>query len=91
MPTEQGFPEEQAMNKDVFEGKWKQFRGEVKMWWGVVTNDELEWAAGKLDVFTGLLQERYGYTRQLSTEKIARHMIKYETSPKKRKILSLSK
>ena len=30
------------MNKDVFEGKWKQIRGEAKAWWGKLTDDDLE-------------------------------------------------
>jgi uncharacterized protein YjbJ (UPF0337 family) len=44
------------MNKDVFEGKWKQIRGEAKAWWGKLTDDDLDRAAGKFDVFTGILQ-----------------------------------
>ena len=46
------------MNKDVLEGKWKQIRGEAKAWWGKLTDDDLDRAAGKLDVLTGLLQEK---------------------------------
>ena len=66
------------MNKDVFEGRWKQMRGEVKVWWGKLTNDDLVYTAGKLDVFNGLLQERYGYTRQLSVEDIDKRMTRYQ-------------
>ena len=43
------------MNKDVLAGKWKQVRGEVKTWWGKLTDDDLDRAAGKLDVLAGLL------------------------------------
>ena len=42
------------MNKDVFEGKWKQIRGEAKSWWGKLTDDDLDRAAGKLDVLSRL-------------------------------------
>jgi uncharacterized protein YjbJ (UPF0337 family) len=52
------------MNNDVFEGKWKQMRGQAKVWWGKLTDDDLEQVGGKLDKLIGLLQERYGYTRQ---------------------------
>ena len=45
------------MNKDVFEGKWKQVRGEAKLWWGKLTNDDLDKVGGQFDVFAGLLQE----------------------------------
>ena len=30
------------MNKDIFEGKWKQIRGEAKAWWGKLTDDDLD-------------------------------------------------
>ena len=52
------------MNKDILEGKWKQIRGEAKAWWGKLTDDDLDRANGKFDVLAGLLQEKYGYTRQ---------------------------
>ena len=28
------------MNKDIFEGKWKEMRGQVKEWWGELTDDD---------------------------------------------------
>jgi uncharacterized protein YjbJ (UPF0337 family) len=52
------------MNKDIFEGKWKQMRGQVKGWWGKLTDDDLERVGGKYDEFVGLLQEKYGFTRE---------------------------
>jgi len=47
------------MNKDIFEGKWKQIRGDAKVWWGKLTDDDLDQVAGKLEALTGLLQEKY--------------------------------
>jgi uncharacterized protein YjbJ (UPF0337 family) len=52
------------MNKDIFEGKWKEMRGQVKELWGKLTDDELEQAGGNADQIIGLLQQKYGYTRQ---------------------------
>ena len=52
------------MNQDVFEGKWKEMRGQVKEWWGKLTDDDLEQAEGKADQLIGLLQQKYGYTRE---------------------------
>ncbi len=71
------------MNNDVFEGKWKQIRGESKAWWGKLTDNDLDRAAGKLDVFTGLLQEKYGYTRERATEEIDKHVTEFEAGLKK--------
>ena len=66
------------MNKDVFEGKWKQIRGEAKAWWGKLTDDDLDRAAGKLDVLAGLLQEKYGYTRERAADEIERRVTELE-------------
>ncbi len=52
------------MNKDIAEGKWKEMRGQVKMWWGKLTDDDLDKANGKADQLIGLLQQKYGYTRE---------------------------
>jgi uncharacterized protein YjbJ (UPF0337 family) len=71
------------MNKDIFEGKWKQIRGETKAWWGELTDDDLEKTEGKLDAFTGLLQEKYGYTRERATEEIDKRMKEWEDKTKK--------
>jgi uncharacterized protein YjbJ (UPF0337 family) len=75
--------EDQTMNKDILEGKWKQMRGQAKTWWGKLTDDDLDRAAGKYDVLAGLIQEKYGYTRQRADEEIDKHMKEYEASLKK--------
>jgi uncharacterized protein YjbJ (UPF0337 family) len=74
--------EEQTMNKDIVEGKWKQVRGEAKSWWGKLTDDDLDRAAGKFDVLTGMLQEKYGYTRERAEEEIDKRVAAYDTSHK---------
>ena len=71
------------MNKDILEGKWKQMRGNAKTWWGKLTDDDLDRAAGKYDVLAGLLQEKYGYTRQRADEEIDKRVKEFEASQKK--------
>lgn len=75
--------EDKTMNKDIFEGKWKQIRGEAKSWWGKLTDDDLDRAAGKLEVLTGLLQEKYGYTREAAADEIDKRVTEFETNLKK--------
>lgn len=70
------------MNKDIVEGKWKQIRGEAKAWWGKLTDDDLDRAAGKFDVLAGLLQEKYGYTREVAANEIDKRVSAYEASLK---------
>ena len=70
------------MNKDISAGKWKQIQGEAKAWWGKLTDDDLTRAAGKFDVLTGLLQEKYGYTRQRAADEIDKRVTEYEAGLK---------
>jgi len=72
------------MNKDIFQGQWKQIRGEAKGWWGKLNDNDLDRAAGKFDVLAGLLQEKYGYTRQRAVDEIDQRVTKYKANLKKR-------
>lgn len=56
------------MNNNIFEGKWKQMRGQAKVWWGKLTDDDLEKVGGNFDKLIGLLQVKYGYTQQQAEE-----------------------
>ena len=56
------------MNKDMFEGKWKQVQGQAKQLWGKLTDDDLTKVEGKYENLIGVLQEKYGYTRQQAEE-----------------------
>jgi uncharacterized protein YjbJ (UPF0337 family) len=69
--------ERTAMNQDVFTGKWKQMRGTLKSWWGKLTDDDFERIGGQKDKLLGMLQEKYGYTRDLAQREIDRHFKEY--------------
>ena len=70
------------MNKDILEGKWKQMKGEAKVWWGKLTDDDLDRAAGKFEVLAGILQEKYGYTREAAADEIEKRVTTYEAGLK---------
>jgi uncharacterized protein YjbJ (UPF0337 family) len=78
------------MNSDVFVGKWKQVRGEAKVWWGKLTDDDLDKVAGRFEMFIGLLQEKYGYSRAQAEREIEQHVsaldanLNRKTQPRKR-------
>jgi uncharacterized protein YjbJ (UPF0337 family) len=52
-----------AMNWDIVEGNWKQFKGKVKSRWGNLTDDQLDVIAGKREELAGKIQESYGITK----------------------------
>ena len=47
--------ETNPMNQDILAGKWKQIRGELKTWWGKLTDDDIYSIGGQKDKLTGLL------------------------------------
>jgi len=59
-----------GMNSDVLQGRWKQLRGDIKTWWGRLTDDDLERVAGQKDRLVGLVQEKYGYTREKALQEV---------------------
>jgi uncharacterized protein YjbJ (UPF0337 family) len=62
------------MNRDIFEGKWKEMRGQAREWWGKLTDDDLEQAGGKADKVIALLQQKYGYAREQAEQEFDRRL-----------------
>jgi uncharacterized protein YjbJ (UPF0337 family) len=52
------------MNRDRFEGSWKQFGGKVKEQWGRLTHDPQREFAGRRERLAGRIQERYGISKE---------------------------
>lgn len=58
------------MNAEVFKGQWKQLKGDIKMRWNQLTDDDLEQVGGVLDKLEGRLQERYGWEKEKAKSEI---------------------
>ncbi len=58
------------MNKDIFEGKWEQLKGDVQKKWGKLTDDDLDVIKGDGKVLAGKLQERYGWSKEEAEKEI---------------------
>ena len=58
------------MNEDILKGQWKQIRGKAKVWWGKLTDDDLDMIDGRRDQLIGKLQERYGYDRSQAAREV---------------------
>jgi uncharacterized protein YjbJ (UPF0337 family) len=65
------------MNDDVFTGQWKQMRGSLKSWWGKLTDDDLDRIGGQRDILVGLVQERYGQTREQAEREVEQRLREY--------------
>jgi len=60
------------MNTDVFAGQWRQMRGELKSWWGKLSDYDLDRIEGQKDKLIGLVQEKYGYARAQAEQEVER-------------------
>lgn len=65
------------MNKTILQGKWRRMRGNLKMEWGRLTENDRRQLDGKLDQMLGLVQERYGYTQEGATKVLTRYLGDY--------------
>lgn len=59
------------MNWDQIAGRWVEMRGKVREQWGKLTEDDLDVIAGRRDQLVGLLQRRYGLTREAIEAQVA--------------------
>ncbi len=62
------------MNWHRVEGDWKQLKGNIKVRWGKLTDDQLDVAAGNRDVLAGKIQEAYG----ISKEEVEKQLIQWQ-------------
>ena len=58
------------MNSDVLKGQWKQLKGDIKMRWTKLTDDDLDVIDGAREKLEGRLQERYGWAREQAQREI---------------------
>ncbi len=67
-------------NRDTLAGQWKQLRGTLKSWWGKLTDDDLERIGGYKERLIGMLQEKYGYARDMAQREVERRLREYNES-----------
>jgi uncharacterized protein YjbJ (UPF0337 family) len=65
-----GTIQEELMNWDQVEGKWKQMKGSVKTRWGKLTDDDLDVISGQKDQLVGRIQERYGIQKDQAQREV---------------------
>ena len=58
------------MNQDQAKGKWEQLKGRAKKAWGELTDDDFKKAEGSEDKLFGLIQQRFGDTKEAIKAKL---------------------
>ena len=58
------------MNWDTIQGNWKQLKGKAVEKWGDLTDDEFDRVAGKRAQMEGLIQEKYGRTKEQARREV---------------------
>jgi uncharacterized protein YjbJ (UPF0337 family) len=58
------------MNEQIIKGKWNQAKGALQSMWGKLSSDELEKTKGNIKDITGLIQDKYGHSKEEISAKI---------------------
>jgi uncharacterized protein YjbJ (UPF0337 family) len=58
------------MNKDQVKGSWEQVKGRAKSVWGELTDDDFIKADGNTDKLYGIIQSRFGDTKEVIKGKL---------------------
>ncbi len=66
------------MANDILKGQWKQMRGQVRNWWGKLTDNDLDRIEGNKEKLVGMLQEKYGYTHAQAEQQVDQRMREYD-------------
>ena len=63
---------------DVMQGNWKQLHGQVKNWWGNLTDDDMTKIDGKRENLVGVLQTRYGYAKEKAETEVNQRLDEWQ-------------
>ena len=58
------------MNRDILKGKWNEMKGDLKRKWGNLTDDDWTRISGDRDKLIGILQQRYGRSKEETTREV---------------------
>ena len=68
---------------DILAGNWKQLQGQIKIWWGNLTDDDLTKIDGKRETLVGVLQTKYGYAKENAETEINGRLSEWEKAKSK--------
>ena len=65
------------MNWDQIEGRWKDLKGRMQQKWGDLTNDELDEAKSDRERLEGLIQQKYGRSKEEARQEVDEWMARH--------------
>jgi len=63
---------------DVIKGKWNQLKGDARVQWGKLTDDDWDQIAGNRDKLVGKLQEQYGWAKVDAEKQVDEYFSRYD-------------
>lgn len=61
---------------NIMAGKWKEHVGSAKVLWGKLTDDEILKTEGRVEKLSGLVQQRYGVSKEAAEKQISEFISK---------------
>jgi uncharacterized protein YjbJ (UPF0337 family) len=58
------------MNQDTLKGKWHEWKGDAKIKWAQLTDDDIDLVDGNAEKLVGILQQRYGYAKDRAQQEV---------------------
>lgn len=58
------------LNQEQIKGKWNEIKGGVRNLWGEITDDELDQTKGNIQAVSGIVQQKYGETKESIKKKL---------------------
>lgn len=59
------------MNEDILKGNWTKLRGKIQKQWSHLTKDDVTAIDGDKKVLLGMLQEKYGITKEEAKDELS--------------------
>jgi uncharacterized protein YjbJ (UPF0337 family) len=66
------YPVNVMKNEQQIKGQWEQFKGKCKRAWAELTDDDFLKAEGSVDKMRGIIQERFGDSKEAIQKKFDR-------------------
>jgi uncharacterized protein YjbJ (UPF0337 family) len=74
------------LNEEQIRGKWNEIKGGIRNVWGRITEDDLEKVKGNFSELTGIVEKKYGQTKETIKKDIDKLMSSFDNDSDKSSI-----